>query len=180
MTFSHLHGRAHHDAGPRDRRAYGTGKTLPGLVIADWLRRTGGRVAYAFPTRQLARQVSVMASREGVPAAVLVGPAASWSVADQTRYESAESLALVTYSTLFDSNPKLAQPEVLLFELVHVNEAKLRDLLHEFGREPVCLQSGILGEGFVSGRVCVIRKILYQNEQSERRIKMTSRQRDRK
>jgi len=100
----------------------GTGKTLPGLVIADWLRRTGGRVAYACPTRQLARQVSVMASREGVPAVVLVGPAASWSVADQTRYESAESLALVTYSTLFNSNPKLAQPEVLLFDDAHAGE----------------------------------------------------------
>jgi len=64
--------------------------------------------------------------------------------------------------------------------LVHGNEARLRDLLHEFGCEPVCLQSGVLGEGFLGCRVCVIRKILNQNEQSERRFKITSRQRNRK
>src|SRR5205814_9077443 len=37
----------------------GTGKTLPGLVIADWVRlKRSGRVAYACPTRQSARQVA--------------------------------------------------------------------------------------------------------------------------
>ena len=37
----------------------GTGKTLPGLLIADWVRRVrSARVAYACPTVQLARQVS--------------------------------------------------------------------------------------------------------------------------
>lgn len=36
----------------------GTGKTLPGLVIAEWVRReAAGPVAYACPTNQLARQV---------------------------------------------------------------------------------------------------------------------------
>lgn len=47
-----------------------TGKTLPGLVIAEWVRRVcSARVAYARPTVQLARQVAVTADREGVPAA---------------------------------------------------------------------------------------------------------------
>src|SRR5215471_6625548 len=40
----------------------GTGKTLPGLLIADWVRRfRSARVAYACPTVQLARQVADMA-----------------------------------------------------------------------------------------------------------------------
>lgn len=101
----------------------GTGKTLPGLVIADWSRRSRpGRVAYACPTRQLVKQVAATAAREGVPAVVLVGSAHSWSVADQARYESAEAVALVTYSTVFNSHPKLAQPDVLLFDDAHAGE----------------------------------------------------------
>jgi len=44
----------------------GTGKTLPGLVICEWVRQGGqGRVAYACPTSQLARQVARTARREG-------------------------------------------------------------------------------------------------------------------
>jgi replicative superfamily II helicase len=53
----------------------GTGKTLVGLVVAEWVRREGaGPVAYACPTNQLARQVRDTADREGVPAVLLVGP----------------------------------------------------------------------------------------------------------
>lgn len=101
----------------------GTGKTLPGLLIADWVRRSRpGRVAYACPTRQLAKQVASTAAREGIPAVVLVGASSSWSVADQARYESAEAVGLVTYSTVFNSHPKLAQPDLLLFDDAHAGE----------------------------------------------------------
>lgn len=37
----------------------GSGKTLPGLLIGEWVRRKGeGLVIYATPTKQLARKVS--------------------------------------------------------------------------------------------------------------------------
>jgi superfamily II DNA or RNA helicase len=42
----------------------GTGKTLPGLAIAEWVRRVrSARVAYACPTVQLARQVAYRADQ---------------------------------------------------------------------------------------------------------------------
>lgn len=101
----------------------GTGKTLPGLLIADWSRRARpGRVAYACPTQQLARQVAATADREGVPAVVLVGRSADWSVAELSRYESADAVAVTTYSTVFNSSPKLAPPKVLLFDDAHAGE----------------------------------------------------------
>jgi superfamily II DNA or RNA helicase len=41
----------------------GTGKTLVGLLIAEWRRQTGNeRVLYLCATRQLAHQVSALAS----------------------------------------------------------------------------------------------------------------------
>jgi len=101
----------------------GTGKTLPGLVIADWVRcRRSGRVAYACPTRQLARQVAKVAAREGIPIVTLTGKHANWSTADKATYEGAEAIAVTTYSTIFNSNPKLAVPDLLLFDDAHAGE----------------------------------------------------------
>jgi hypothetical protein len=101
----------------------GTGKTLPGLLIADWIRLVrGSRVAYACPTVQLARQVAETASREGVPAVVLVRSHHGWPVPDQARYEAAEAVAIVTYSTVFNSSPKLAAADLLVLDDAHAGE----------------------------------------------------------
>jgi hypothetical protein len=101
----------------------GTGKTLPGLVIADWVRRVrAGRVVYACPTVQLARQVAETAGREGVPAVVLVRSHHDWPVPDQARYEAAEAVAIVTYSTVFNSSPKLAAADLLVLDDAHAGE----------------------------------------------------------
>jgi hypothetical protein len=101
----------------------GTGKTLPGLLIADWSRLSRpGQVAYACPTQQLARQVAATAERQGVPSVVLVGSHRTWPVADQSRYEAAEAVAVTTYSTVFNSHPKLVVPDVLLFDDAHAGE----------------------------------------------------------
>lgn len=123
----------------------GTGKTLPGLIIADWARRKGpGRVVYACPTQQLARQVASTADRQGVPAVVLVGPSREWSVTDQTRYESAEAVAVTTYSTVFNSSPKLAVPRLLLFDDAHAGEqyvAEAFSVTVRRGEEPAAYEA---------------------------------------
>jgi Rad3-related DNA helicase len=101
----------------------GTGKTLPGLLITDWVRRVRtARVVYACPTRQLARQVARTAGCEGMPAEVLVGSSRDWSLDAQTRYEAAEALAIVTYSTVFNSSPKLAPADLIVFDDAHAGE----------------------------------------------------------
>lgn len=68
----------------------GTGKTLPGLLIADWSRLSRSeRAAYACPTQQLARQVHEAAGREGIKAVLLIGSHGGWHLSDVTRYDAA-------------------------------------------------------------------------------------------
>ena len=101
----------------------GTGKTLPGLVLLDWVRlRRRARVVYACPTVQLAKQVAEVAHDEGVPAVLLTGSHKDWKTSDVTSYVSAEAVAIVTYSTIFNSSPKLEVADVLLFDDAHAGE----------------------------------------------------------
>jgi hypothetical protein len=53
----------------------GTGKTLLGLLIGEWVRReTEGPVTYATPTKQFARQAAATAQGEGVLAGSFMLP----------------------------------------------------------------------------------------------------------
>jgi len=101
----------------------GTGKTLPGLLIGEWVRREAeGPVIYATPTKQLARQVAATAAREGVPAALLIGSAKYWDPADEASVEGAEAIGITTYSAIFNSSPKLPEPRLLIFDDAHAGE----------------------------------------------------------
>lgn len=101
----------------------GTGKTLVGLVVAEWVRREGaGPVAYACPTNQLARQVLATAKREGVPAVLLVGSARDWPTTDEAAYDSGRAVAVTNYNTVFNSSPKLDDPRMILFDDAHAGE----------------------------------------------------------
>lgn len=77
--------------------SYPLARARPCLV---WYLPTGygsnGRVgvAYACPSRLLARQVANVAVREGVPIVTLIGKHASRSTADKATYESAEAIAV--------------------------------------------------------------------------------------
>ncbi|GAA2813250.1 DEAD/DEAH box helicase [Nonomuraea dietziae] len=102
----------------------GTGKTIPALAISEWWRRTrSARVAYACPTDQLARQVAAVAGREGVPAVVLTGDHRRWAMTDLARYDAREAIVITTYSTIFNSSPKLEpHPDLLIFDDAHNGE----------------------------------------------------------
>jgi DEAD/DEAH box helicase len=101
----------------------GTGKTLPGLLIAEWVRRkAAGPVLYATPTKQLARQVLATANNEGVPARLLVGSHRLWSVTDESDVDGGEAVAITTYSSIFNSSPKLPMPRVIVFDDAHAGE----------------------------------------------------------
>lgn len=101
----------------------GTGKTLPGLLIGEWIRRkAAGPVIYATPTKQLARQVAATAEREGIPTSLLIGSARNWDPIDHTSAEGGESIGITTYSAVFNSNPKLPVPRLLIFDDAHAGE----------------------------------------------------------
>ena len=101
----------------------GTGKTLPGLILLDWVRLNRRMpVVYACPTVQLTRQVAEVASREGISYALLTGSSQSWDPSARRSYETAEAMGIVTYSTIFNSNPRLSSADVLLFDDSHAGE----------------------------------------------------------
>ncbi|PUB20183.1 RAD3-like DEAD/DEAH box helicase [Promicromonospora sp. AC04] len=101
----------------------GTGKTLPGLLIAEWIRRKAqGPVLFAAPTRQLAHQVLSTAATEGVPARLLVGSHHGWSAADESDVDGGEAIAITTYSSIFNSSPKLPVPRLIVLDDAHAGE----------------------------------------------------------
>lgn len=101
----------------------GTGKTLPGLLIAEWVRRKGeGPVLYATPNTQLAKQVAKTAKREGVPTALLIGKHDDWDLTDETAVEAGDAVGLTTYSSIFNSRPYVPVPRLLIFDDAHAGE----------------------------------------------------------
>ncbi|WP_158566866.1 DEAD/DEAH box helicase [Actinomadura craniellae] len=100
----------------------GAGKTLVGSLIAEWRRRTfGDRVAYLAPTRQLARQAADRAASYGVPTSLLTGSHKLWDSTAETRFIQGKSVAFVTYSAIFNSDPKL-NPTMLVLDDAHAAE----------------------------------------------------------
>ena len=101
----------------------GTGKTLVRLLIAEWRRLTlGERVIYLCPTRQLAYQVGAKAAEYGIAGHVLVGPQRQYVPTHFSAYASANAIAVTTYSGLFNTNPRIDNPETIVLDDAHAGE----------------------------------------------------------
>ena len=101
----------------------GAGKTLIGLLIAEWRRQfLKERVAYLCPTRQLARQVGKQANDYGIHAHVLIGRQADYPPEAFADYQSARHLAVTTYSGIFNTNPRIQSAQTLVLDDAHAGE----------------------------------------------------------
>ncbi len=101
----------------------GSGKTLVGLLVGEWRRRSlGQRVVYACPTRQLALQVAEAAARQGIDAHALIDSHRSWDPRQVTTYTRSQSIAVTTYSHIFNSHSHLADAKTLIFDDAHAAE----------------------------------------------------------
>jgi hypothetical protein len=101
----------------------GTGKTLTGLLMADWNRRHRKvRVLYACPTVQLVSQVMRSAERQNIPVVDLSGRWREWNPADLLKFEQAKAVAIVSYNTIFNSNPHVSNVDTILFDDAHAGE----------------------------------------------------------
>lgn len=97
----------------------GTGKTLIGLLIAEWRRRARKeRVLYLCPTRQLVHQVGTLAQRYGVNAQVCLRP----EYKGLDLWQGGDAVAISTYSSLFNYNPRFTAPQVLILDDAHAAE----------------------------------------------------------
>lgn len=102
----------------------GSGKTLVGLLVADWRRiKFGDRAVYLCPTRQLVRQTVLQARNQyGIDVVDLSGPKDSFPPADRTAYLTGSQIAISTYSGLFNSRPFFENPDLIIIDDAHAAE----------------------------------------------------------
>jgi Rad3-related DNA helicase len=103
----------------------GSGKTLVGLLLAEWRRRKfRGRVVYLCPTRQLVNQVAEEASSKcGLAVEVFIGKIKNYAPEARAAYENADRVAVTTYSSLFNTNPFFSDPEIVIVDDAHASES---------------------------------------------------------
>lgn len=102
----------------------GSGKTLVGLLIAEWRRRKfNERVVYLCPTIQLVHQVAQQAEEKyGLSVGTFVGPQRDYSPASKTDFRQAEKIAITTYSGLFNTNSYFDNADVIVLDDAHAAE----------------------------------------------------------
>lgn len=103
----------------------GSGKTLVGLLLAEWLRRKNGeKVVYLCPTRQLVNQVAEEAEHKyGLSVQAFTGRVKEYSPEAKSSYIDGERVAVTTYSSLFNTNPFFSDPDVIIVDDAHAAEA---------------------------------------------------------
>jgi hypothetical protein len=103
----------------------GSGKTLIGLLIGEWRRRKfGERVLYLCPTIQLVHQVVEQArTKYGMDLTEFVGQKRGFASQDVTAYVQADTLAVATYSALFNSDPFFRDPQTIILDDAHAAES---------------------------------------------------------
>ena len=102
----------------------GSGKTLVGLLMAEWRRRKNNeRIVFLCPTRQLVNQVVEQAEEKyGLTVLGFTGSARNYIPEQKARYRNADNIAVTTYSSLFNTNPFFDDADVLIFDDAHVAE----------------------------------------------------------
>jgi hypothetical protein len=102
----------------------GSGKTLVGLLIAEWRRRKfKERVLYLCPTRQLVNQtVDQAQNRYGIDAVGFTGSKKEYSAAARSDYMTGDKVAVTTYSSLFNVSPFFNNPDVIIIDDAHAAE----------------------------------------------------------
>lgn len=102
----------------------GSGKTLVGLLIAEWRRRKfKERVVYLCPTRQLVNQtVDQAQNRYGIDAVGFTSSKRDYSAAAKSDYTTGSKVAVATYSSLFNVSPFFTNPDVVIIDDAHAAE----------------------------------------------------------
>ncbi len=108
----------------------GSGKTLVGLLVAEWHRRRNQeRVVYLCTTRQLVNQVVEQAEdKYGLSVLGFTGAIKNFEPTAKADYRSASRVAVTTYSHLFNTNPFFDDADLLIVDDVHAGESYISAL----------------------------------------------------
>ena len=100
----------------------GAGKTLVGLLLADWRRQFfRQRVAYVCPTNQLARQTATKAIGYGFKISLLIESHDDWRTEDQNAFARGDAIAITNYHHVFNRWSRVAA-DCYVFDDAHSAE----------------------------------------------------------
>jgi len=102
----------------------GSGKTLVGLLIAEFRRITRNeRVLYLCPTKQLTLQVCEQSIRKyGIEATPFIGKIRDYDPNDKRKYQTGQTIAVAPYSALFNTNPFFDKSQLIILDDAHAAE----------------------------------------------------------
>jgi len=108
----------------------GSGKTLVGLLLAEWRRRKyKERVVFLCPTRQLVNQVVEEANHKyGLSVQGFTGSAKYYPPEARSAYQDGNCIAVTTYNSLFNTNPFFKDADVIIIDDAHAAENYLQQL----------------------------------------------------
>lgn len=107
----------------------GSGKTLVGILIAEFHRRKYGRKClFLCPTNQLVSQVCEQAKNQyGIEVIPFTGRQAEYLTVSKTSYLRGQAIGVTTYSSFFATNSFFSDPDILVFDDVHSSESFIID-----------------------------------------------------
>lgn len=107
----------------------GSGKTLVGILIAEFHRRKYSRKClFLCTTKQLVSQVCEQARNQyGIEAIPFIGRQAEYSIANKSKYMLGQAIGVTTYSSFFAINSFFENPDILIFDDVHSSENYIID-----------------------------------------------------
>lgn len=102
----------------------GSGKTLVGLLIAEWRRRKyGEKIVYICPTKQLVNQAVEQAdTKYGLSVLGFTGSAKNYDPSAIAKYKQGHSVVVTTYSSIFNTNPFFDDPDIIIIDDAHAAE----------------------------------------------------------
>lgn len=108
----------------------GSGKTLVGLLIADWRRQKfGERAVYLCPTKQLVKQTVTQARQQyGIDVVDLSGTKKKFDPAGKTAFITGAKVAVSTYNGLFNTHPFFEDPDLIIIDDAHAAENYIADM----------------------------------------------------
>ena len=102
----------------------GSGKTLVGLLIAEWRRRSRGeRVLFLCPTNQLVHQVAAQAHTQyGLTVTPFTGPKRDYEEHAKAEWLMGRTVGITSYAALFNTHPFFESPQVIVLDDAHSAE----------------------------------------------------------
>lgn len=102
----------------------GSGKTLVGVLIGEYRRQMNEeKVVYLCPTRQLVKQVVAQSMpKYGIKTTAFIGSQKEYLPSDRADYLNGNTIAVTTYSALFNTNSFFSQANVIILDDAHASE----------------------------------------------------------